>query len=625
MAKFLSFLIAFVFISASSFTQNFKFAFLSDVHIGIKNAAEDLRRTVEDINADTALKFVIITGDISELGTDEEYQVAKSIFSKLKKPLYVQTGNHDTNWSPTGGRAFNSVFGAGRFCFQYGGYLFIGTNAGPEMHHKAPGQVPREDIIWLDSIINNLMDNGIPIVYTNHFPQDSTQRNWYEAVDRLKKRNLQLFLVGHLHINKQGFFEGVPFIMGRTNTRGADTIGGYNIVTFKNGKVTSEERRPLSQTLNKWAEAEMYDHEFSKDTLHYPRPSYAINNMYPAVRMLWQVKDDHAIGAGAVVRDDIVVATNTGGLVYALNVKDGKKKWSFQTGGKIFSTPVVASDYLVVASTDSSLYCLNTSNGTMKWKYKSTIPVVASPAIDNNVIFIGGSGGHFKAIDLVTGKVKWDFGEVEDFVFTKPLIYNNTVYFGSWGSEFYALDASNGHLRWKWTDTSHNRMFSPAGCRPVATGGKVFIVAPDGAMTAFNAATGGLIWRTKMPAVKVRESMGLSADSAVVYVKTTEGKLYGISTTETGMKAVFNVNLQLGYDICAAPIEESKGVIYIPSNAGIACAAEKQSGKLLWKHKVSNSNITSILPFEGDKVIVTTIDGKISCLQILEAQNQKGF
>src|SRR5689334_12455682 len=102
-----------LFLTLNTFAQSFRFAFLSDVHIGVKNADEDLRRTVADINADTSLKFVIITGDITELGIDEELLLARKILSGLKKPLYIQTGNHDGNWSPTGGRAFNTVFGPG--------------------------------------------------------------------------------------------------------------------------------------------------------------------------------------------------------------------------------------------------------------------------------------------------------------------------------------------------------------------------------------------------------------------------------------------------------------------------------------------------------------------------------
>jgi len=613
--KTTSFFIIALFLSANAFSQSFKFAFLSDTHIGVANADEDLRRSVADINADTSLKFVIITGDITDLGTDDEMWLAKSVLSKLKVPLYIQTGNHDGNWSPGGGRIFNKTFGPGRFAFQYDGYLFIGTNSGPNMHHKAPGQVPREDILWMDSVLNSPKNKNIPIVYTNHYPQDSSQRNWFEAMDRLKKKNVQLILVGHGHLNTKFVFEGVPGIMGRSNLRAIDSASGYNVVTFSNAKATFEERRPLKHSQMKWAEADLFDHHFAKDTSHYCRPSYAINTTFPDVKTLWQYENNYDVGAGIAVNNHLIIATNTGGSVYALDEKDGKQKWSFQTKGKIYSTPEVSVNHVVVASTDSNIYCLNATTGILSWKYKAPKPIVASPAIHNEVVYIGSSDGHFRALNLLNGKINWDFAGVKDFVMTKALVYADNVYFGSWSNAFYSLNAANGNLEWKWKDTSDNRMFSPAGCRPVAANGKVFIVAPDQYMTAFDAQTGKIFWRTKMSGVRVRESMGLSADSSLVFVKTTDGKLCGISTTAGEMQTVFNLNLKLGYDICATPVVEYKEVIYVPSNAGVVSAVDRPTEKLIWKHKVSNSNITSVTPLNHNRVLVSTVDGKITCLQ----------
>jgi 3',5'-cyclic AMP phosphodiesterase CpdA len=61
-----------LFFSADAQWKPFRFAFLSDTHIGSPNggAEEDLRRTVADINQMTDIDFVVITGDITELGTD---------------------------------------------------------------------------------------------------------------------------------------------------------------------------------------------------------------------------------------------------------------------------------------------------------------------------------------------------------------------------------------------------------------------------------------------------------------------------------------------------------------------------------------------------------------------------
>jgi outer membrane protein assembly factor BamB len=111
--------------------------------------------------------------------------------------------------------------------------------------------------------------------------------------------------------------------------------------------------------------------------------------------------------------------------------------------------------------------------------------------------------------------------------------------------------------------------------------------APDQFITAFDAVTGKVIWRNKIPEIRVRESIGLSNDSSLIYVKTNDGKLYGFSASAKDMKPEFNSDLNLSNDMCAAAIVESKGVVFVPSNAGVVNAVDSQTKKLLWKFKVS--------------------------------------
>jgi hypothetical protein len=35
-----------------------------------------------------------------------------------------------------------------------------------------PGQIPRENIVWLDSTLKTIPDD-MPIIFMNHYPQDS--------------------------------------------------------------------------------------------------------------------------------------------------------------------------------------------------------------------------------------------------------------------------------------------------------------------------------------------------------------------------------------------------------------------------------------------------------------------
>jgi outer membrane protein assembly factor BamB/predicted phosphodiesterase len=597
-----------------SFGQtSFKFAHVSDTHIGSQNSEEDVVRTVHSINNDSTLKFVIISGDITDFGTDSAFHVAKRILDSLNKPWYIIPGNHDANWSESGTNSFKKIFGAETFRFEYGGYLFLGTVCGPNMR-MSPGQVSRENIVWLDSTLQHLKNKNIPIIFVNHYPQDSSLNNWFDIIDLLKTRNTQLIICGHGHANRQFNFEGIPGIMGRSNLRAKKPVGGYNVVTIKDGTVTYEEKNPVTDEQKKWAEVKLYRHDFAADTTHYFRPSYAVNKTYKKVKTVWQFNDNSDIGSGAAINKNMVIASNSNGEVYALNLKNGKKVWSFLTKVKIYSTPAVQNNLVTVASTDDNIYCLNATNGKLVWKFETQRPIVANPLIQNGVVFIGAADGHFRGLDLQSGKLKWDYFGVKGFVVTTPLFYKNKIYFGSWGTEFYALNAETGALTWKWNNGSSNRMYSPAACFPVATDGKIFIVAPDRYMTVLDAENGNVIWRKKNNEEHVRESMGLSSDSSLVYAKTMEGKLIGVSTSLPDMQVTWHSDIGLNYEIAPTAIVEHQNVIYVPSNSGLVVAVNRD-GSVLWKHKISNCLITSIVPVTKSKVIATTMDGKVTCLE----------
>ena len=602
-----------ILLQVTLYAQEFKFAHVSDTHIGNHTAAEDLVRTVKSINGDTSISFVILSGDITEFGSDEELALAKKILDSLNKPWYIIPGNHDANWSESGSNSFKKTFGAEHFSFVHRNYLFIGTASGPNMR-MSPGQIPREHIVWLDSTLKNLKDPSIPIIYINHYPQDTSLNNWYEAIDRLKQKNIQLILCGHGHANRKFNFEGIPAIMGRSNLRAKDSVGAYNIVTIKNGLATYEKTNPITGEKNKWAEIPLFDHDFKKDTTKYYRPSYAINKEYPNVKLKWSYQDDSDIGSGVAGKDGLLIATNTTGEIYALNSKTGKLVWQYKTGGKIYATPAVEGDKVVVASTDNTIYCLSLKTGKPFWSFKTAKPIVANALIKNKTAFIGSGDGHFRAVDINTGSLKWEYDSLKGFVVARPFFYQNKIFFGAWGTELYALDASTGKLAWKWSNGSSNRMFSPAACYPVAAHGKLFIVAPDRYMTAFDAETGTVIWRKQDPSNRVRESMGLSVDSSLVYAKTMDGFVIGVSTSASEMQINWKSDTQLGYELAPTPIVEKEGVIFVPSDSGLVTAVNRANGQILWKHKISNSLITCLLPLKSKEVVATTMDGKIICL-----------
>ncbi|PWU19187.1 MAG: metallophosphoesterase, partial [Verrucomicrobia bacterium] len=112
---------------------SFRFAWLSDTHVGSATGEEDLRAAVRDINAMTNLSFVMHSGDVTEYGSRDQLRLAKELLDGLKLPCHVVPGNHDTKWSESGATDFGRLWKEDRFVFEEGGFRFIGLHEGPIM------------------------------------------------------------------------------------------------------------------------------------------------------------------------------------------------------------------------------------------------------------------------------------------------------------------------------------------------------------------------------------------------------------------------------------------------------------------------------------------------------------
>jgi outer membrane protein assembly factor BamB/predicted MPP superfamily phosphohydrolase len=611
-ALFTIVLLSIVDYSAKAQNVKIKFAHVADIHIGNAMANEDLERTVKDLNSMTDLDFVILAGDITEFGSDAELTEAKNLLDKLNKPWYIVPGNHDSKWSESGCNSFVRIFGSESYVFEKKGILFIGTPSGPNMR-MGDGLIPREYIVFIDSVLKNLPNPQIPIVFVNHYPLDNSLSNYYLIIDMLKTRNIQVSLLGHGHANKLFDFEGIPGVMGRSNLRAQKDTGGYNLVTIKNDSIYFAERTPGIKTDSVWCKIAIQKHDFLSDKKPYPRPDYTMNQQFLQVKEIWKFTDDSDIGSGITAKDQYAIYANTRGAIVAINPKNGKILWKYQTGGKIYSTPAIANNKVVCPSTDKNIYCLNLKNGKSEWIFKTEKSIVASPVISGDTIFTGSSDGIFRSISLKDGKLLWQFDSVANFVEARPLIYKNAVYFGSWGNAFYALARKDGKLLWKRTKYN-NRMLSPAAVFPVSAHDKIFIVAPDRHLTALNSATGYEIWDSSE--YSCRESIGISNDHELVYIKTMkEGNLAAFFTNEPTQKLAWICQTGMGYEIAPSPVVENEHLIFMPTQTGVICAINKKTHQLIWKHKLSDSIINNIFILSQNSILLTTMDGTVACLK----------
>ena len=326
-------------LTSLTFSQQFKFAWLTDIHVGYPTAQEDLQRSVDDINSAEDISFTIISGDITATGTLQELSLAKTILDKLEKPYYIIPGNHDTKWSESGCTDFIKLWGNDRFVFEYDKFLFIGLHQGPRMR-MADGHWAPEDLRWFDSLIVSLPNSNQPIIFITHYPLDESIDNWYEMLDRLKNLNTQVAIFGHGHTNNIYDFESIAGVMGRSNLRARDEIGGYTIAEVRNDSIYFSERTPKKET-KLWHQLPLQQRNYEALVTEQKRPDYSINQKYPNVKSAWEFNSGYTIGSSAVVKDNSVFVGDASGSFYSLDILDGSVIWNYKTQNAIYSTAAI--------------------------------------------------------------------------------------------------------------------------------------------------------------------------------------------------------------------------------------------------------------------------------------------
>jgi outer membrane protein assembly factor BamB/predicted phosphodiesterase len=599
---------------ANAQTSPFRFAFISDTHIGSPNGAaeEDLKRTVDDINSMSNIDFVVLTGDITELGTDEQLQLAKSILAGLKLPYYIIPGNHDTGWSESGGLSFTEVFGYDKFYFKHKGIHFIGCASGPYVR-MSDGHVPRDAMNWMQETLKKVKKNE-PVIFLNHYPLDNGLDNWYQVIDLLKSKNTLIALCGHGHSNRPVKAEEIPSVMGRSNLRAKANEGGYNLVDIRQDSILFTERKPLSRSERKWTGVAVSEHHYDL-TKPFTRPDFTINNKYSKVKTRWTYHSSANVISTPVVTNGLAIYGNQNGVIEALDLKTGKRKWKTEIKAPVFSSPAAAFGKIVFGAADGTIYCLD-KKGKIVWKKKTNKAVLGSPLIENNTVYIGGSDHHFYAYNLTTGIQQWSNNSLAGPVVSKPVIYGNYLVFGAWDTNLYCLDKTTGATIWKWNNGSSIINFSPAACIPVIKDSVVYIVAPDRFLSAIHLTTGKTLWRTNE--ATIRESIGMSEDGNLVYGKTMQDTVVAFYTNKEQPKMAWKLNVGYGYEHAPSMLIQKGGKVFFGTRNGVVYSIDPSLPSVVWAHKIDNSMVNTLNVLSPREILATTMDGKIELLEVVD-------
>ena len=180
---------------------------------------------------------------------------------------------------------------------------------------------------------------------------------------------------------------------------------------------------------------------------------------------------------------NIVVVGSEDGRLYAYEATTGEPRWSFETGGKIWSTPVIHRGVVYFGSHDRSIYAVSVRDGLLEWRYTTGGIVAGKPLIFRDMVVAGSFDKKLYAIDADSGSLRWEL-EGDHWFWAGAVANDRTIFAPSMDGNIYAVDRG-GKLLWKYD------VGSPIVSRPSLMLGSLAVAGKNGRVSLLDTSPSG--------------------------------------------------------------------------------------------------------------------------------------
>jgi outer membrane protein assembly factor BamB len=216
-------------------------------------------------------------------------------------------------------------------------------------------------------------------------------------------------------------------------------------------------------------------------------------DLRPPFRQVWSRPLGSLIEFPAVVWKGVGYISNLQGYVHAIDLDDGKILWRTRIGSLMAASPGLAperNELIVPTMSPGELVVLNMKTGKRKWSYPSG-RAEPSAAIRDGVAYLAAANGNVYAMSLETKRPRWIYrGGVK--ITSSVAVKGNHLYFGDYAGRVVCLNAKTG--RTIWVGSAGSRVY---GTVAVANG-RVFAPSVFSGLSALSAKSGRLLWRNSV-------------------------------------------------------------------------------------------------------------------------------
>ncbi len=223
---------------------------------------------------------------------------------------------------------------------------------------------------------------------------------------------------------------------------------------------------------------------------------------------------------GPVVVNDVIYIATGYGNISAFDLT-GKLLWENNLDEGVYNSVMVYKNNVVIATDTLTMYALNTKDGDEEWSADLDDRVITlTPLGYGDYVYFGCYSGKFYSININTGDLAWTF-MTGGPIYSSPALYKNSILFGSDDGYLYSLDNAKGTLIWKF------KAGGPVNSSPLVAFESVFVTS-DSTLFALNPANGDVLWQNSFDS-KIKTSPAITEDTVILGL--ANGRIVSVRNT----------------------------------------------------------------------------------------------
>ena len=453
---------------------------LADIHLGKRIVgAQELRADLERVAVDTP-DIAVISGDLTEMGFQEELQVCHEALEGSGLEYFPMFGGHDgrqeRNECQSGTTCtltYEQIFGPAYYSFDRGGRHFVLFPN--EDRYFSESDVERK-LSWLRADLRCQPADRKSVLFVHATPQQG-------FIEEVGAMGVEMLLFGHRHANKWYQAYGVqvgccpPLCFGGTDY----SPRGYRVVDFDREEVETHLVAILSH----------------RERLKDDAPTIGTEGV------------ESVAAASASVSSGGRTNYWRAGIDLAATWLE--PRWEHQLLGDLPRGAMVRYEDSLLVGIDghyggeSGLRCIDLTSGATRWHVYTDDNIQASPEVDAaGTCTVITPAGRLYCIDAMDGAIRWTAdlpGFPERWIYCSPVTGHqgksgaDVIYAGSnagWG----AFDGGTGANLWyhSFVGNAPRIIDKPSRARAMISGDLLIALIPKRGLVALDRKVGDMVW-----------------------------------------------------------------------------------------------------------------------------------